>query len=268
LWGRGLQLTLTLPVLRDVYSDGGAFVPVLVSIVGVVGILLGAVAGSVVTRIGLRRALIGGLLAGGVLSLVQASLPGIWAFAGLRVLEGLSHLAIVVAAPTLMAQAASERDRAMVMGIWAAFFGISMAILALVLPVLLPMGGLGVVFVAHGVGMAAMGVVIWRVLPVEAVAEARSVSYLEEHRIIYTTPRLLIAGAGFVWYTILYIALLAVVPVALNLQVWAITGLPLVSIVGTLAGGALGRRMSPDKVVSLGFALTIVASQVLGRCAG
>ncbi|PTX55757.1 putative MFS family arabinose efflux permease [Litoreibacter ponti] len=254
------KLTLTLPVLQQVYAEGGAFVPVLISIVGMVGIALGAVAGSVVARVGVTRALIGALLAGAALSLVQASLPGIWVFAGLRVLEGVSHLAIVVAAPTLIASVSSEADRPVTMGIWAAFFGIAMAIIAAALPFLLPLGGLPAVFIAHGVGMAVMAVILLPLLPKGLQVEPRPVSYLEEHRIIYSTPKLLIPGAGFVWYTMLYIALLAVLPLALGLPVWVITALPLISIAGTIAGGIIAKRMTPSRLVTIGFALTIAAS--------
>ncbi|SDW92373.1 MFS transporter [Litoreibacter albidus] len=254
------KLTLTLPVLRETYAEGGAFVPVLISIVGMVGILLGAVAGAVVTRIGVARSLTGALVAGGVLSLIEATLPNITVFAGLRALEGLSHLAIVVAAPTLMASISAEKDRPVVMGIWATFFGTSMAITALLLPSLIGIGGLPAVFVAHGVGMLIMAVLLYPLLPVHRIAQRVPVSYLAEHRILYSTPRLIIAGSGFVWYTIQYIALLAVLPIALNLPLWAITAIPLLSIVGTLWGGFLGKRIRPDQLVMIGFALTIAAS--------
>lgn len=257
------KLTLTLPVLRETYPEGGALVPVLISIVGMVGILLGAVAGSVVARIGVARALTVALVAGGVLSLLESTLPSISAFALLRAMEGLSHLAIVVATPTLMASIASDKDRPVVMGIWAAFFGISMALIAVLLPSLLAVGGLSAVFLAHGAGMLAMALILYPLLPKARIATPVPVSYLAEHRMIYSTPRLLIAGGGFVWYTILYISLLAVLPVALNLPVWAITALPLISIAGTLWGGFLGKRIPPDQLVIAGFVLTIAASGVV-----
>lgn len=253
------KLTLTLTVLRDTYPQGGAFVPVLVSIVGIVGILFGAVAGSVVARFGVTRSLMTAMLAGGCLSLLEASLPGLWAFAGLRVLEGFSHLAIVVATPTLMASIASDRDRPLVMGIWAAFFGISMALLAAVLPFLLANGGLRSVFMAHGVGMILVGGLLYPLLPPSKPSAGAGVSYVAEHRAIYSTPNLLLPGAGFVFYTILYIALLAVLPIALALPIWAITALPLISIVGTLTGGVLAKSIAPDVLVTIGFGLTIVA---------
>ncbi len=254
------KLTLTLQVLRETYPSGGAFVPVLISIVGIVGIVLGAVAGSVVARVGVTRSIIGALLAGGALSLLQAMIPPMAAFAFLRVLEGIAHLAIVVATPTLMASISSDADRPFVMGIWAAFFGISMAILAAILPWVLGQGGLPLVLVGHGAGMLIMAALLYPLLPKRRISEPVKVSYWAEHRVIYTTPRLLIPGAGFVWYTILYIALLAVLPIALALPVWVITALPLISIAGTLWGGMLAKRVAPDILVAVGFALTALAT--------
>ncbi len=254
------KLTLTLEPLRAAYPKGGGLVPVLVSIVGMVGIALGAVAGAVVARIGVARAITGALVMGGALSLMQAFLPPIGVFAALRVVEGLAHLAIVVATPTLLAGISTDADRPVVMGIWAAFFGIAMAIMAAGLPTILAAGGLPLVFALHGGGMVVMAALLYPLLPKAQGGGAVAVSYLAEHRAIYTTPRLLIPGAGFVWYTILYIALLAVLPIALRLPVWAVTALPLISIVGTLWGGFLAKRIAPDRLVAAGFVLTALAT--------
>lgn len=257
------KLTLTLQELRETYPEGGGLVPVLVSIVGITGIALGAVAGGVVARVGVTRSIIGALLAGGALSLVQGLLPPLPVLAMLRVAEGVTHLAIVVATPTLMASMSSDADRPLVMGIWAAFFGISMAILAATLPFVLDKGGLPLVFLGHGVGMIVVAALLYPLLPKGRISRPVPVSFWAEHRIIYTTPRLLIPGAGFVWYTILYIALLAVLPGALSLPVWVITALPLVSIAGTLWGGLLAKRIAPDLLVAVGFALTGLATALV-----
>ncbi|MEM9584040.1 MAG: MFS transporter [Pseudomonadota bacterium] len=253
------KLTLTLRELRMLYPQGGAFVPVLISIVGMVGVVLGSVAGAVVTRVGVARALTGSLLAGGVLSLIEATLPSMSVFAALRVLEGLAHLSIVVATPTLLASIATDADRPVVMGIWAAFFGISMAILAMILPGLLTLGGLSAVFIFNGVGMLIIAALLYPLLP-KARGQAMPISFIREHKVIYTTPRLIIAGSGFVWYTASYIALLAVLPIALKLPVWVITALPLISIVGTILGGFLAKRIAPDRLANIGFALTALSA--------
>ncbi|MCY4335471.1 MAG: MFS transporter [Litoreibacter sp.] len=256
------KLTLTLEPLQLHYPEGGFFVPVLVSIVGMVGIALGAVAGSVVAGIGLTRVVLAGLFAGGVISLAQTTLPSLPFFALLRIAEGVSHLAIVVAVPTLMASLSTDADRPFVMGIWAAFFGIAMAILALLLPTVLAQGGLALVFAGHGVGMILVGLVLWPLLPSMPRETSSKIRPVQEHRIIYSTPRLLIPGAGFVCYTIVYIALLGVLPLARVLSTWDIAALPIISIFGTILGGWVAKSLAPERLVGLGFLATIGVTAV------
>lgn len=249
------KLTLTLPLLETTYP--GSFASVLVSVVGMVGIVFGAMAGALVAKAGISRVLFGALLLGGALSLFQATLPALPIFALSRAIEGFSHLAIVVAAPTLMASVSSDRDRPVVMGIWASFFGISLALTAAILPGLLALGGLPAVFLAHGLGMIIIALGLFRFLPRSKHAGISRVSYLAEHKAIYTTPKLLIAGGGFGFYTILYIAFLAVLPQALDIPLWTVSAMPLVSLGGTFAAGFLARYISPPLISMAGFGLTI-----------
>lgn len=250
------KLTLTLDPLEARY---GLWAAPMITVVGVVGILFGVVAGPLVATFGLARAMRLAMIVGGALSLAEASLPPAGAMIALRVLEGFSHLAMVVAAPTLMAAHASDHDRPVVMGIWAAFFGISLALTALILPGLLAIGGLSAVFLAHGLGLWTVAAVLWRVLPEEGAVASQPVSYISAHRSIYATPRLIIAGGGFVFYTILYIALLAVLPGLLNLPLWAVAFPPLISLAGTFMAGFLARRFDPVWIAVAGFAMTILS---------
>lgn len=257
------KLALTLDQMRALYPGNTGLVPILISIVGMVGVAFGAVAGATVTRLGLARTLTGALVLGGTLSVLQAWLPPFGFFALSRVFEGGSHLAIVVIAPTLLASIASDADRPVVMGIWACFFGFSLAILAAVLPVVIGAGGLSLLFALHGGGMIVLAAILWPVLPRGLAKDAPRPNFIAEHKIIYTTPRLLIPGGGFVWYTIVYIALLAVLPSLLGLPVWVVTALPLVSIIGTLAGGWIAKHLAPDRLVLLGFGLTALSAPLV-----
>lgn len=259
------KLTLSLGPLTQVY--GVAAAP-LISVVGVVGILFGVIAGPLVAGFGLRHAILTALFLGGVVSGLQSLLPPLPVMIGLRVIEGISHLAIVVAAPTLMAAISSDRDRSVTMSIWAAFFGISLAITAVLMPWLLSLGGLQSVFLAHGVGMAVAAVLIWPALPQVSTPLSKRPGFISAHRRIYSTPRLLIPGGGFVFYTILYIALLAVLPELLKLPVWMITAIPLVSLSGTFVAGFLGRSIEPMKIAVAGFVASGVFVVLLSLISG
>ena len=137
LWGAGLgaaaqygKFSVTFDRLPEHYPQAGNALGLIVSSVGILGIFCGVAAGLLVARIRYRRALLGGLWAGAALSAFQAFLPTLpWMLAS-RALEGLSHLALVVAAPTLIAQLCAPRDRGFALTLWGTFFGVAFAVLA------------------------------------------------------------------------------------------------------------------------------------------
>ena len=99
------KMSLIFPQLEVFYGgQGSAWLGFLVSLISFLGIVLGLVAGLIVARTGFRRVLIASLVAGAVVSVTQAFLPPLSVMLAVRLLEGASHLAIVVAAPTLIAQ--------------------------------------------------------------------------------------------------------------------------------------------------------------------
>ncbi|MEO0358003.1 MAG: MFS transporter [Pseudomonadota bacterium] len=249
------KFTLTLTQLTAHY---GATAGLLVSVVGIVGIVFGAVAGGHVARFGLRRAMIWALIVGGCVSLAQSVLPTTAVMFALRGVEGVSHLAIVIAAPTLMAGLANDRDRPVVMGIWASFFGVALAILAVITPALLAMGDLFAVLVFHGGGMLAMAWTVARNVPQEQPQTVEVKRFISEHRAIYSNPKSVIAGGGFVFYTILYIALIAVLPLELGFGATQTAILPLISLIGTFGAGYLARRFAPPAITLFGFGAMLV----------
>lgn len=245
------KFTLTLDLLVPHY---GGWSGLMVSVVGTVGIIFGVIAGTYVARFGLRRAMICALCAGAVLSVMQMLLPSHPIMIALRIAEGFSHLSIVIAAPTLMSALSNNRDRPVVMGIWASFFGVALALLALLLPALIGAGGLPAVLLFHGLGMAVMAVAVRLWVPVDDQINVAPPRFVAEHLIIYRTPAFVIAGGGFVFYTLLYIALIAVLPAYLGLHPTQTAALPLVSLIGTFGAGFLARYHAPPLITLIGFA--------------
>ncbi|MEL7081761.1 MAG: MFS transporter, partial [Pseudomonadota bacterium] len=128
LWGAGLgaaaqyaKVSVIFDQLPTIYPDAGASIGFIVSLVGMVGIVLGVAAGLLVARIRYRRALLWALWVGAGVSLLEALLPPLPLMLGLRALEGMSHLLIVVAAPTLIAQISAERHRGLTLTLWSTF---------------------------------------------------------------------------------------------------------------------------------------------------
>ncbi len=124
------KISVIYSQLGDHYAEAGAAFGFSVSLVGFIGIVFGVIAGHLVVGVGYRRALVGGLALGGLLSFFQALLPAFPVFLASRVIEGAAHLAIVVAAPTLIAQVTSEAGRGFALTLWGTFFGVAFAFLA------------------------------------------------------------------------------------------------------------------------------------------
>ncbi|MGB3408360.1 MAG: MFS transporter, partial [Jannaschia sp.] len=258
------KISLTLPLVAEAFGRSVAGVSVLVSLVGIMGLTLGVMAGGIAAAFGPGRTLLAGLLLAGAASLVQATLPPFAWFALSRGIEGLAHLALVVAGPPLMAAAATDRTRPLVMGLWAVFFGASLAISSVTFPLVLTAGGLPLLFALHGVAMWVLAGALWRRVPRVPRTDI-SLAFVRTHRDIYGRLRSVAPGLGFCCYTFLFIAAVAVLPPALGRPGLALT-LPLVTLATTLAGGALCRWFAPHHVAGFGYVGTAVglAAEAMG----
>ncbi|QEW18246.1 Major Facilitator Superfamily protein [Marinibacterium anthonyi] len=128
--GQFAKIAVPFAEFRALYPGAGGNVGWLLSVISLLGALFGAFAGALVGVTGPVRMLVGGLLAGGVISLLQSGIPGFSVMLASRVIEGLAHLAIVVAAPTLIARITPERWRGASMALWSTFFGVAFALVA------------------------------------------------------------------------------------------------------------------------------------------
>ena len=265
LWGAGLgaaaqyaKISVIFEPLGVAYGQSGAALGLLVSAVGVMGIFFGVIAGIIVTRLTLRRALLGGLILGGVLSLYQASMPSLPLFILSRVIEGASHLLIVVAAPTLIAQASSVKARGFTLTLWGSFFGVSFTLLILLGLPLVDRFGLNSLFVAHGAYMLLFAVGLGPVLARDEPVATRLTlaSVLSRHVEIYTSPRKNAAGLGWLFYTFCFVTTVTFLPEFLreDLRTAVSAAMPLISIVASLTlGVAVLSFMSAVRTVQIAF---------------
>lgn len=239
----------------------------MVSIVGIVGLIFGTTAGLFIGRLGAARVLVTALVCAAVVSWVQSRLPPYPVMMGLRVVEGATHLAIVVVGPVLMAGAANARWQGLVMALWGSFFGLSFAGLALVVPGIVASFGIAGVFLGHGIWMAVCAVALWAVLPADVRGVVRLPgSIWARHVMIYASPRIAAPGMGFFCYTILFVALLTLLPpqVPIGQRVLVQTAMPLVSIGVSLTIGVWALRyLSAVHVVQVGFVLAALATVAL-----
>ena len=275
LWAAGLgaaaqygKVSVIYDRLPLIYPDAGLTLGFVVSVVGFVGIVFGVIAGVLVAAIGLRRALIWALWGGASVSAFEATLPVLPVMLGLRALEGVSHLVIVVAAPTLIAQLSTPRHLGLTLTLWSTFFGV--AYTALVWGGLPMVDALGLpsLFVAHAVWMAAAALLVALRIPTlasspeptrnKAVMSPRAI--FEAHRSIYRSPFLAAPGLGWLFYTFCFLALLTLLPPYIDPadRALVIGAMPLVSILVSMTAGVwLMRHVSAIFVVQLGFAACV-----------
>ena len=273
LWVAGLlaaaqfaKIGVPFAEMRALYPQAGDALGWMLSLISLVGAVLGTVAGVLAGRAGMRRLLVGGLVLGGAVSLVQALMPPLPVMLALRVVEGASHLAIVVAAPTLIAQAAPDAWRASAMALWSTFFGVAYALTAWAGLPLVHALGLPVLFAGLGGAMLALGLVFVRILPRDpapAVHEGAGLRALAGQNLrTYRDAAVVAPGVGWLFYTLTFVALLSILPDLLPAgeRERVASAMPLVSIAASMLAVPLMMRAMPGVVaVGLGFGLGLLA---------
>jgi MFS transporter, DHA1 family, inner membrane transport protein len=269
IWAAGLgvaaqygKISIIFDRMAELYPTAGGALSFSVSLVGIVGIVFGLVAGLFVSSVGFRRTMVWCLWIGALMSALQALHLPFGLFLLTRLIEGLSHLGVVVAGPTLIAALSSNRDRGLAMTLWSTFFGVAFALLAWIgLPLVNSMGLLSL-FAVHALIMA--GLALWlaqalRDVPVPARAPFPALAQLPAmHLPIYRSPWKVAPAAGWLFYTCCFVSILTVIPpyIASELRGLVLGAMPLASIASSMTLGVfLMRHITAVKVVQLGFLL-------------
>lgn len=274
--GQFAKMSVIFPLLQEVYPGAGAGLGFLVSLLSLLGVVLGLVTGLIAARVGYRRMLLGGLVLGAGLSLWQATLPALPVMLASRFVEGVSHLAIVVAAPTLIAEVTLIRHRAAAMTLWSTFFGVAFAVVAWLGVPLALVHGPGSVFAVHGVYMAVMAAVLVWMLPKPIVPRVTGehlniASLLRQHQQVYRSPFVAAPAIGWLFYTLSFVSLVTVLPGFVPPEARAgVTGaMPLASIAVSLSIGVLLMRyFGAVRVIVTGFALALLGLVALAVLPG
>lgn len=272
LWAAGLGAAAQFGKISVLYAGFGAQYPgasavalgLIVSVVGMVGLIFGTTAGLLVARIGPRRGIVAALVMGAAMSLIQSQGLPYGALIASRILEGLSHLAIVVIGPTLIAGLASDRFRGLSMTLWSSFFGVTYAALALFAASATVPG----LFMTHAAWMLGVAGVLAVLLPrdvVQPMVQGQG-GLLAQHGAIYRSASVAAPAMGFFCYTFLFVALLTLLPpeVPVVQRPLAAVGMPLVSILLSLTLGVwLLGHMAAWRLVQLGYVLAVPGFLVL-----
>nr|WP_315463894.1 MFS transporter [uncultured Rhodoferax sp.] len=259
LWGCGIlaalqfaKISLAFQLLQTHYGVSAALMGWVLSMVGVVGLTLGVSMGLLAPKVGYRRLLAGGLFLGALLAAAQALDLPFAAFFASRVLEGASHLSVVVAAPTLMAASAGPQHRSVAMGLWSTFVGTAFALSAAFGQSFLALFSLQAMFALHAALLLMACVGVWCLIPADAarLLDTARTSLWERHVRIYTHGATALPGLCFFCYTGMAVALLTFLPQALPPgQRWAAAVLPFTGMAGTFGAGWLTRRLNPMQLL-------------------
>lgn len=259
--GQFAKIGVPFTEIQARFPEAGASVGLLLSLVSLIGAIFGIVAGVLVSGIGLRRAVLVALVLGSGISILQSTLDGLVPLLASRIIEGVSHLLIVVAAPTLIAQLTPPAYRNLAMTLWSTFFGVAYAMTVWLGMPLVRVHGLPALFMWHGIYMLACALLLLLVLPRQAQvpAPAPKRAWFGAALIrAYASPRIAAPGFGWLFYTLTYVSLLSILPTILPVERRAemLTVLPIVGIFTCLAGVPLLLRwLGPIRLSQLGFAL-------------
>lgn len=272
LWFAGLtaagqfaKVGVIFDLLRPVWPGAGVWLGLVVSVVGLVGIVFGTSAGIAVARIGPRLMILTALVVGAALSLVESLLLPLPVMIALRVLEGISHLAIVVAAPVLIAASARPEDQPAAMTLWSTFFAVAFSLAAWLGRPLVVAYGASALFTVHAALMALAALILWRMIPSVPLALSGSAprrGIIAEHLRIYASPRIAAPALGFIYYTLMFVAFLTLLPelIAPEWRHLTATVMPLASIAVSLTLGVpLTRAKGAVATVQVGLAAGALA---------
>lgn len=277
LWACGIlagmqfaKVSVAFVALQTLYGVGPAPMGWVLSAVGLVGLLLGVTMGLFAPAIGYRRLLLGGMALGALLSALQAlGLPFVVLLAS-RVLEGASHLAVVVAAPTLIAGSCAARHRSIAMGLWSTFVGVAFALMAAIGDTLMALGGVSGLLLAHALGMGAMLMLAAFTLGRDDAGSSapwpRLRTLAHQHVAVYTDFNTALPGLSFFCYTGMAVALLTFVPQWAGVdRVWLAVLLPLMVIAGNFGAGWLVQHwLAPLQLARSAFVLVACAAVAMG----
>ena len=283
LWAAGLvaagqfaKIAVILPHLAEVYPGRGAALGLLLTLISLLGVVFGMTAGVIAARAGLRRTLIAALAGGAALSAVQAMLPGFGWMLASRVVEGAAHLAVVVAAPTLIAQIAGPRGQPAALSLWSTFFAVAFALAAWGAPPLIAAHGPAGVLRTHAALSAAAALAVALAVPRSlgapvATATRGAPSLAVESVRAYAARGAAVPAAGWVFYTLVFVAVLTLMPPDLPAghRAAVAAAMPLAGVAVSLGLGVpLMRRMSAVRVVMLGFGLSLATCLPLALLPG
>jgi len=248
------KFSFAFDFLKDQYNVSPFWIGLSLSVVGLIGLIFGITISIYSSKITQNKILLVSLLLGVVISFVQALNPVFPVVFISRILEGISHLGIVVSAPIIMILLSSEEQQSIVMGLWSTFFGIAFSVTAWAGKPIIELYSVSGLFLIHAIFLFVIFIILFfsiRRLDVPR-NENNKIPFLTAHIKVYSNWRTLSPGVLFFFHTFMYIALFTFLPRLSqneNTKDLLLVVLPLISIIGTMIAGIISQYfVSPSKL--------------------
>ncbi|MTI44618.1 nitrate/nitrite transporter NarK [Roseibium hamelinense] len=271
LWGAGIcsgiqfaKIAIALQPLAVSLSVSETAVSALMAAAGLFGLIFGVSGASVCRFMGYRNSLFAALAVAAVIAFLQALMPAYPVFYGLRLLEGITNLVIVVAAPTLISLYAPKNTLPFAMALWGSFYGVAFAVTGYWGPDFIFRSGVSAFLAAQGGLLLLVGLSL-ALTRLENTGQ-RSVSatkvsmFLQEQAATtakaYGSAATMLPGVLFFFHASLYLGLLICLPLFAptdGSRAFLLVGMPLISIIGTLMAGPAAKRFPAGKTIVSGF---------------
>lgn len=241
------------PALPDVRIDldiGMVTGGWIVSIMSVVGLVLGMAAGVIGDKFGAARTLAAGLVICAVGGIWGAVTDSAWQVLLSRMVEGLGFIFIVVPAAAVIAGAAHGPARRLAFGIWGAYMPVGTSLTFMLAPVLLANIGWRGMWMVIAVGCLLCLIPVVRYLDISAPEKQPDFPLRARLGVVMAQRGVWLTAMIFAAYAFQWIALMIWLPtllvegrgVSLTTASWMTAGIVLINIPGNLAGGWLLKR--------------------------
>jgi len=258
------KFSFAFDFLRNQYNVSPFWMGLSLSVVGLIGLIFGITISIYISKIGQNKILLISLLLGVIISFIQALNPIFPIVFISRILEGVSHLGIVVTAPIIMILLSSEKNHSIVMGLWSSFFGIAFSVTAWAGKPIMELFSVSGLFLIHAVLLFVIFLILFFSIRKIDIPhnENNKISFLAAHIKVYSNWRTVSPGTLFFFHTFMYIALFTFLPRLSeneNTKNLLLVVLPLISIIGTMIAGVISQYfVSPAKLSVVAYISLLV----------
>jgi predicted MFS family arabinose efflux permease len=248
------KFSFAFDFLKNQYNVSPFWMGLSLSVVGLIGLIFGITISIYSSKITQNKILLISLLLGVLISFIQVLNPIFPIVFISRILEGISHLGIVVSAPIIIILLSSEKHHSIVMGLWSSFFGLAFTVTAWAGKPIVERYSVSGLFLVHAILLFVIFLILFFSIRKLNIPhnENNKISFLTAHLRVYSNWRAVSPGILFFFHTFMYIALLTFLPRLSeneNTKNVLLVALPLISIIGTMIAGLISQYfVSPAKL--------------------